>query len=392
MDVVILTNEYPPHVYGGAGVHVEYLVRELSRLCSVQVYSFGDQRIDQGPLRVEGILPGNAPKAHDKRFNKLFDTLQRNLQMAAAVRNADIVHCHTWYSHWAGCLVRQLTGAPLVLTTHSLEPHRPWKVEQLGRAYHASSWIERTAYQSADGIVAVSPQMKDDVIDLYSVDSERVEVIPNGIDPEEYRPTFDAALLRRYGVDPDLPFALFVGRITRQKGIIHLVHAVKDLSPETQVVLAAGAPDTAEIEEEMTREVARLQQAGLHKVVWIRDMMPRPDIIVMYSHARVFVCPSVYEPFGIINLEAMACKTAVVASDVGGIPMVVQDGDTGYLVSPEGPGFAARLAERINELMARPELCAKMGQRGRERVKAQFSWRAIAEQTLAFYEQLIQSS
>lgn len=392
MDVVILTNEYPPHVYGGAGVHVEYLVRELSRLCSVQVYSFGDQRIDQGPLRVEGILPGNAPKAHDKRFNKLFDTLQRNLQMAAAVRNADIVHCHTWYSHWAGCLVRQLTGAPLVLTTHSLEPHRPWKVEQLGRAYHASSWIERTAYQSADGIVAVSPQMKDDVIDLYSVDSERVEVIPNGIDPEEYRTTFDAAVLRRYGVDPDLPFALFVGRITRQKGIIHLVHAVKDLNPGMQVVLAAGAPDTAEIEEEMTREVARLQQAGRHKVVWIRDMMPRPDLIVMYSHARVFVCPSVYEPFGIINLEAMACKTAVVASDVGGIPMVVQDGDTGYLVSPEGLGFAARLAERINELMARPELCAKMGQRGRERVKAQFSWRAIAEQTLAFYEQLIQSS
>ena len=392
MDVVILTNEYPPHVYGGAGVHVEYLVRELSRLCSVQVYSFGDQRIDNGPLRVEGIMTGNAPKAHDIRFNKLFDTLQRNLQMAAAARNADIVHCHTWYSHWAGCLVRQLTGAPLVLTTHSLEPHRPWKVEQLGRAYHASSWIERTAYQSANGIVAVSPQMKDDVIDLYSVDSALVEVIPNGIDPEEYRPTFDTAVLRKYGVDPDLPFALFVGRITRQKGIIHLVHAVKDLSPGTQVVLAAGAPDTAEIEEEMTREVARLQQVGLHKVVWIRDMMPRPDIIVMYSHARVFVCPSVYEPFGIINLEAMACKTAVVASDVGGIPMVVKDGDTGYLVSPEGPNFAARLAERINELMGKPELCAQMGQRGRERVKAQFSWRAIAEQTLAFYEQLIQSS
>lgn len=392
MDVVILTNEYPPHVYGGAGVHVEYLVRELSRLCSVQVYSFGDQRIDNGPLRVEGIMTGNAPKAHDIRFNKLFDTLQRNLQMAAAARNADIVHCHTWYSHWAGCLVRQLTGAPLVLTTHSLEPHRPWKVEQLGRAYHASSWIERTAYQSANGIVAVSPQMKDDVIDLYNVDSALVEVIPNGIDPEEYRPTFDTDVLRKYGVDPDLPFALFVGRITRQKGIIHLVHAVQDLSPGTQVVLAAGAPDTAEIEEEMTREVARLQQVGLHKVVWIRDMMPRPDIIVMYSHARVFVCPSVYEPFGIINLEAMACKTAVVASDVGGIPMVVQDGDTGYLVSPEGPNFAARLAERINELMGKPELCAQMGQRGRERVKAQFSWRAIAEQTLGFYEQLIQSS
>lgn len=391
MNAVILTNEYPPHVYGGAGVHVEYLVRELARLCSVQVYSFGDQHIDNEQLRVQGILPAGAPQASDRRFNKLFDTLQRNLHMAAIVREADVVHCHTWYSHWAGCLVRQLTGAQLVLTTHSLEPHRPWKVEQLGRAYNASSWIEHTAYQSADGIVAVSPQMKGDVINLYGVDPARVQVIPNGIDPDEYRPTFDTEVIRRYGVDPDLPFVLFVGRITRQKGIIHLVHAVKDLISGTQVVLAAGAADTAEIEEEMTREVALLQQAARHRVVWIRAMMPRQDLIVLYSHARVFVCPSVYEPFGIINLEAMACKTAVVATDVGGIPMVVKDPETGYLVSPEGKDFPKRLADRINELMASPELCADMGQRGRERVKAQFSWRAVAEQTLVMYEHLSRS-
>ena len=391
MNVVFLTNEYPPNVYGGAGVHVEYLARELARLCSVQVYPFGAQHIDDAQLRVRGMPSEGAPQASDPRFNKLFDTLQRNLHMAAAVQEADIVHCHTWYSHWAGCLVRQLTGARLVLTTHSLEPHRPWKVEQLGRAYNASSWIERTAYRSADGIVAVSPQMKADVVDLYEVDPARVTVIPNGIDPDEYRPTFDAEVLRRYGVDPNRPFVLFVGRITRQKGIIHLVYAIKDLIPGTQVVLAAGAPDTAEIEEEMTQEVARLQQEGRHRIVWIRAMMPRQDLIVLYSHALVFVCPSVYEPFGIINLEAMACETAVVASDVGGIPMVVKEASTGYLVSPEGDGFPERLAKRINELMTNPERCAEMGQRGRQRVEAQFSWRAVAGQTLAMYQKMAES-
>lgn len=392
MKVVLLTNEYPPHVYGGAGVHVEYLARELAQLCSVQVYSFGDQDIADGDLRVTGVRPEGAPQASDPRYNKLLDTLQCNLHMAALANDADIVHCHTWYSHWAGCLVRQLASAKLVLTTHSLEPHRPWKVEQLGRAYHASSWIERTAYQSADGIIAVSPQMKDDVVDLYDVDPARVEVIPNGIDPSEYRPTYDPDVLLRYGIDPDIPFVLFVGRITRQKGIIHLVHAVKDLTPGTQIVLAAGAPDTAEIEEEMTREVAALQEASRHRIVWIRAMMPRQDLIVLYSHARVFVCPSVYEPFGIINLEAMACNTAVVASDVGGIPMVVKEGETGFLVSPQGYDFPERMAQRINSLMANPALCEDMGQRGRARVEAQFSWRAVAKRTLGMYERLCQAN
>ncbi len=388
MRIVVLTNEYPPHVYGGAGVHAEYLVRELARSQPVQVYAFGDQCEHQGNTRVRGMGDEGAPSASEARFNKLFGTLQRNLAMAAAVDEADIVHCHTWYSHWAGCLVKQLTGAKLVLTTHSLEPHRPWKVEQLGRAYHASSWIEQTAYQAADGVVAVSPQMREDVMSLYGVAPERVHVIPNGIDPEEYRPTYDAELLHKYGLDPKRPFALFVGRITRQKGIIHLVHAAAHLTPGMQVVLAAGAPDTPEIEAEMTSAVAAVQAAGTHRVVWIREMMPRAELIVLYSHARVFVCPSVYEPFGIINLEAMACETAVVASRVGGIPMVVEEGHTGLLVDSNGPEFPKRLAESINELMQDPDRCVAMGKRGRQRVEEHFSWRAIAGRTLELYEQL----
>ena len=389
MRIVILTNEYPPNVYGGAGVHVEYLVRELSRHQTVQVYAFGDQDENQPNLRVQGVGADGAPHASEDRFNKLFGTLQRNLTMAAAAGQADIVHCHTWYSHWAGCLVKQLTGAKLVLTTHSLEPHRPWKVEQLGRAYHASSWIEKTAYQAADGVVAVSPQMQEDVMALYGVESERVHVIPNGIDPEEYRPSFDDELLRKYRIDPERPFALFVGRITRQKGIIHLVHAAAHLMPGMQLVLAAGAPDTPEIEAEMTSAVAEVEAAGTHRMIWIREMMPRTELIVLYSHARVFVCPSVYEPFGIINLEAMACETAVVASRVGGIPMVVEEGSTGLLVDSDEPGFPKRLAQSINELMREPDRCTVMGRRGRRRVKEHFSWRAIAGRTLDLYERLL---
>jgi len=389
MHIVILTNEYPPHVYGGAGVHVEYLTRALADHADVEVLSFGDQDFTEGNLSVRGVEADEALQVHDVRFAKLFDTLQRNLKMAATVRHADIVHCHTWYSHWAGCLVRQLSGAKMVLTTHSLEPHRPWKVEQLGAAYHASSWIERTSYQNADGIIAVSDQMLRDVTELYDVDSGRVTVIPNGIDAGEYRPTFDAEVLRRYGVDPEIPFVLFVGRITRQKGIIHLVNAIEQLMPGMQVVLAAGAPDTQEIAEEMEAKVAQVQAAGTHRVVWIQEMMPRPEIIVLYSHARVFVCPSVYEPFGIINLEAMACETAVVASRVGGIPAVVQHGQTGLLVDCEPSTFATSLAAALNDLMSDTDRCVEYGRSGRARVKAHFSWEAIARQTYQYYQTLI---
>ncbi|MCY4233244.1 MAG: glycogen synthase [Bacteroidetes bacterium] len=389
LRVTVLTNEYPPNIYGGAGVHVKYLVRELAIRHQVQVYAFGDQRVRSDNLCVDGVSDLGAPKANDSRFERLFSTLQRNLSTAAIAQDTDVIHCHTWYSHWAGILAKQLTGAKLVLTTHSLEPHRPWKVEQLGHAYHVSSWIEKTAYQEADAIIAVSPQMKEDVISLYGVEPKVVHVIANGIDLDEYQPTFDQSVLRSYGINPDVPYVLFVGRVTRQKGIIHLLHAITHLDHQMQVVLAAGAPDTPEIEEEMIQEVNRLSQNRHHQIVWIREMMPPSELIVLYSHAQVFVCPSVYEPFGIINLEAMACETAVVATNVGGIPMVVQDERTGLLVELEGEGFAERLADKINELMRNPDRAREMGLLGRVRVEEHFSWRAVAKQTSDLYHGLV---
>lgn len=404
MNITILTNEYPPYIYGGAGVHVEYLTRELARLDGgahrIQVLSFGDQQVDQGNLTVRGVQPDLQLPAQDPRHAKFLDTMLRDLEMAGQVAEADIVHCHTWYSHFAGCLAKQLAGAKLVLTTHSLEPHRPWKVEQLGTAYHASSWIEKTAYQNADGVVAVSESMKQDVHDLYGVPFEKIGVIPNGIDLDEYRTKPNDEVLRRYGVDPSQPFVLFVGRITRQKGIIHLVNAIRYFLPGTQVVLCAGAPDTKEIEQEMAEKVEQAKADTSQRIVWISQMLPREDVITMYSQASVFVCPSVYEPFGIINLEAMACETPVVASAVGGIPSIVVDHETGRLVpfEPRGPvdfepkdpdRFARDLADAVNALLADPERRATMGRLGRKRVEDYFSWRAVAEQTLAFYRRLL---
>ena len=404
MNIAILTNEYPPNVYGGAGVHVEYLTRELARLeggaHQVDVYCFGEQRDDEGNLTVHGVEADVQLPAQDPRHEKLLDTLQRDVRMAGLVGDADVVHGHTWYSHLAGCLAKQLAGAKLVLTTHSLEPHRPWKVEQLGTAYHASSWIEKTAYQNADGVVAVSKAMKRDVQHLYDVPEERIRIIPNGIDPDEYRPTSDEALLREYGIDPDVPYVLFVGRITRQKGIIHLVSAIEHLNPGVQVVLCAGAPDTPEIGQEMEEKVEAARAAGRQKVIWIAKMLPRADAIRLYSHATVFVCPSVYEPFGIINLEAMACETAVVASEVGGIPEIVVEGETGLLVpfetageetsEPSDPeGFARDLATATNKILDDTERATQMGRRGRARVEEHFSWQAVAAQTLDFYQSLL---
>ena len=404
MRIAQLTNEYPPHVYGGAGVHIEYLSRELARADGgahqVQVLSFGEQRVEEGNLRVQGVMPGPLPPVRDPRHARLMDALLRDLAMVGAVDAPDVVHCHTWYSHLAGCLARPLTGAKLVLTTHSLEPHRPWKVEQLGRAYDVTTWIEGTAYRSADGVVAVSRAMKADVQSLYGVDPARVRVIHNGIDPDEYRPRDEPETLRALGVDPDVPFVLFVGRITRQKGILHLVRAIPHLRPGVQVVLCAGAPDTPEIGEEMAALVRDVQAAAPGKVAWIDQMLPKEKTIALYSHAAVFVCPSVYEPFGIINLEAMACETPVVASAVGGIPEIVVPGETGVLVPIEAEGggsveprepeaFSRALAAAVNELMEAPERRAEMGRAARERVLAHFSWRAIAEQTLAFYRDLL---
>lgn len=404
MRIGILTNEYPPTIYGGAGVHVEYLTRELAALeparHQVRVLCFGDQREDAPSLQVRGVTAPAQVAAGDPRHVRFFDTMLRDLVMSGALADVDVVHCHTWYSHFAGCLVKQLQRVPLVLTTHSLEPHRPWKVEQLGTAYHASSWIERVAYENADGVVAVSAAMKRDVQHLYGVAPERVRIIHNGIDLEEYRPRPAPGVLAAHGIDASRPVVLFVGRITRQKGIVHLVNAIPHVRPGVTIVLCAGAPDTPEIAREMSDAVARARAGSANPVVWIEQMLPREQVIALYSQAAVFVCPSVYEPFGIINLEAMACGAPVVASRVGGIPEVVQHGETGLLVpiahasstdvEPREPErFSADLAAALNTLLDDAALREQMARRARARVEAEFSWRAIAAQTLAFYEELV---
>lgn len=406
MRITILTNEYPPYIYGGAGVHVEYLTRELARLedqkHSVRVLCFGNQRERWDNLSIEGIEPEFQTPFQDPRHRKFMDTLIRNVVMAGTVEGTDIVHCHTWYSHLAGCLLKQLVGARLVLTTHSLEPHRPWKVEQLGTAYGASSWVEKTAYQNADGVVAVSESMKTDVHTLYGVPFEKIRVIYNGIDLKEYQYLPDSDILLSYRINPDKPFVLFVGRITRQKGIIHLVNAIKHLRAGTQVVLCAGAPDTEEIGKEMAEKVEQARAESPNEIVWISRIVPKRDIVALYSHAAVFVCPSVYEPFGIINLEAMACETPVVAAAVGGIPEIIVNNETGLLVpfapvsaanfEPRDPErFAYDLAHNVNALLAEPARLRAMGIKSRERVEQYFSWTSVARQTLAFYQELLGS-
>ncbi len=406
MRIAILTNEYPPRIYGGAGVHVEYLTRELARVedgnHQLDILCFGDQRSSVGNVTVRGVRPDCVLPTQDPRHAKFQDTMLRNLEMAGLLKDVDVVHCHTWYAHLAGCLVKQLTGARLVLTTHSLEPHRPWKVEQLGTAYHASSWVERTAYENADGVIAVSASMRDDVHQLYGVPRDKIRVIHNGIDLNQYRPTPNPAVLAKHGIDPGIPFVLFVGRITRQKGIIHLVDAIRSIRAGVQVVLCAGAPDTPEIGREMAERVEGARRAGGHPIVWIPEMLPKDEIITLYTHASLFACPSVYEPFGIINLEAMACGTPVVASAVGGIIEVVIPGKTGLLVPIDAEGgshfeprdparFALDFADAINKLLDDPDRLKEMGARSRERVEHFFSWTSIARWTMDFYWDLVQA-
>jgi glycogen synthase len=402
--IAILTNEYPPHVYGGAGVHVEYLTRELAALDggrhAVRVVCFGDQAIRTPNLHVDGVRPPADVPAQDPRHRKFLDTMLRDLVMAGTLADIDLVHCHTWYTHLAGCLVKYLQGVPLVLTTHSLEPHRPWKAEQLGTAYQASSWVERTAYQTADGVVAVSNAMKQDVQTLYGVSPDRVRVIHNGIDIQQYRPTPNPAVLAEHGIDLHRPYVLFVGRITRQKGIVHLVNAIPFIAPGVQIVLCAGAPDTPEIAREMADAVERARASSPNPIIWLAKMLPRETVIVLYTHAAIFVCPSVYEPFGIINLEAMACETPVVASAVGGIPEVVDHGETGLLVVPEverpmeveprhPAQFSRDLAAAVNVLLDDPARRAAMARKARARVEQEFSWTTIARRTVDFYEELV---
>lgn len=399
MKAIFFTNEFPPHIYGGAGVHVDYLTRELAKHIDVEVHCFGDQRIAEGRLAAIGCVPASGIEYADPRFSKAVDAMERNLRMASNIRDADIVHCHTWYAHFAGLLAKQLYGVPMVLTTHSFEPSRPWKAEQLGRAYHLSSWVERMAMEQSDGIIAVSKGMQQDACRFFDIDPAKVSVIHNGIDLEEYRKKSSGEALVKYGIDPAIPFVLFVGRITRQKGIIHLVRAIEHLSRDAAVVLCAGAPDTPEIASEMRQAV---EEARRHhpRVLWIEEMVPKKDVIELYSHAVVFCCPSVYEPFGIINLEAMACETPVVASAVGGIPEIVVDGETGSLVpfervsadvsEPKDPAKLSRdLAMRVNELLADGAKREAFGRAGRKRVEDIFSWRAIAKTTLEYYQRVI---
>ena len=397
--VALFTNEYPPNVYGGAGVHVEYLSRALSKIVPVEVRCFGNQQMAEPALSVRGYTQWEETKrGTDPRFSGAIDAFARSLLMAKDNLTADIVHCHTWYTDMGGLIASKLWGVPYVLTIHSLEPLRPWKVEQLGNAYHLSAWMERTAIEQADAVIAVSQETRADILRLFNIAPERVRVIYNGIDLDEYRYVDATDALVRYGIDPTRPYVLFVGRITRQKGIIHLVNAIPEINPELQVVLCAGAPDTPEIGREMEERVAAVS-AGRPGVIWIREMVARPSVIQLYSHATVFCCPSVYEPFGIINLEAMACETAVVASAVGGIKEVVLPEETGLLVDPllaEGSfnprdpaAFSSGLAMAINRVAQDQTLRTRMGQAGRRRVEQQFSWDAIAHKTVDLYRSLI---
>ena len=398
MKVLFLTNEYPPHIYGGAGVHVDYLSRELAKTMQVEVRCFGNQHLESGNLVVIGFELDTSDFTCPKPLRSAFGAVRRCIDFNTTNISADLVHCHTWYTHFGGILAKKNYGIPLVITVHSLEPLRPWKREQLAGGYDFSLWVEKTALEMADAIIAVSSETKHDIERLFDVDSARIHVIHNGIDLGQYRKVDSTAALKRYGIDPNTPYLLFVGRITRQKGFQHLIRAIDFMDRNFQVVLCAAAPDTPGMAEEMRTAVER---AKAHRpgIIWINEMVDQHTACELYSHAAVFVCPSIYEPFGIINLEAMACETAVVASAVGGIKEVVVNGETGFLVPLEQMNespfeatdpekFARDLAARINQLMKDRQLRERFGKAGRKRVEENFSWSAIAEKTRKLYETL----
>ncbi len=410
MRVGLMTREYPPYVYGGAGVHVEYLSLELAKKIEVEVHAWGD--VPEHDSLADPATPklpnlhvtwenpwGQISHGTQAKFKGALEALSLNLIQQLHLDKLDVIHTHTWYVAMAGFLAKKLYGIPFVLTTHSLEPLRAWKAEQLGSGYALSSWMERTAILDADAIVAVSNGTKADILKAYpEVDASRIHVIYNGIDLAQYQHTPDTTALRTYGVDETKPYVLYVGRITRQKGVTHLVEAIQYLPAGTQVVLCAGAPDTPEIATEMRDKVESARIAG-GNVVWIDKMVTKAEAIQLYSHCSVFCCPSVYEPFGIINLEAMACRAPVVASAVGGILEVVVEGETGHLVpfSPDpvtgfpvdAEQFAKDLAMRLSGLLADPVEAKRMGEAGRKRVEEYFSWTAIADQTIALYRGLV---
>ena len=385
MRVAMMTREYPPEVYGGAGVHVTELVAQLRQLCEVDVHCMGAPRQGAFVAETDPALRG---------ANPALSTLSADLNMVNAASQATVVHSHTWYTGMSGHLAALLYGVPHVLTAHSLEPMRPWKAEQLGGGYRVSSWVEKTAVEAADAVIAVSSGMRDDVLHTYpALDPNRVHVVRNGIDTDVWYPAPPEpgeSVLAELGVNLDRPIVAFVGRITRQKGVAHLVAAAHHFAPDIQLVLCAGAPDTPEIAAEVTEAVQELARAR-SGVFWVREMLPVAKIREILSAATVFVCPSVYEPLGIVNLEAMACATAVVASDVGGIPEVVADQQTGLLVhyDPSDPAFfERRLAEAVNSLVAEPDRARQYGQSGRQRCIQEFSWAHIAEQTLEIYRKV----
>jgi starch synthase len=400
MKALFLTNEYPPYVYGGAGVHVEYLTRELSKMMEIEVRCFGDQEIKNCNLQVKGFDYDKKAFEHcPRKLKSPLTSLSNCISFNSHLIDAQVVHCHTWYTHFGGILAKISYGIPFVITTHSLEPLRPWKREQLGLGYELSTWTEKTAIEMADAIIAVSQGMKYDILKFFNVKEDRIKVIYNGIDTEEYVPLHSRARIKDYGINPDIPYVLFVGRITRQKGIIHLVNAVKYFSEDVQIVLCGGQPDTEEIKNEMEKGVKEIQKTRKN-VVWIRQWVDKDAMIEIFSHAAVFCCPSIYEPFGFINLEAMACSTPVVASAVGGIKEVVEDEVTGYLVELEQydkspfeakdpEKFSRDLAEKINKLMNDESLRTEMGKKGRERAEKLFSWKSIAQDVYKVYESLV---
>ncbi|MFC8871896.1 glycogen synthase [Streptomyces sp. NPDC057148] len=393
MRVGLLTREYPPDVYGGAGVHVEFLARELGRLVDLDVHCWGEGR-------TEDVLR-HRPWAALDGANDALRTFSVDLAMTAALQGRELVHSHTWYANLGGHLAKLLYGVPHVVTAHSLEPLRPWKAEQLGGGYALSSWAERTAVEAADAVIAVSGAMREDILACYpAITADRVHVVHNGIDTGLYRPDPATDALDRIGLDRSRPYVLFVGRITRQKGVPHLLRAARAIDPAAQVVLCAGAPDTPEIDQEFRDLFAALSRAreGVH---WIPRMLPRPDVIQLLTHAAVFVCPSGYEPLGIVNLEAMACGTPVVASRVGGIPEVVADGETGVLVPKDkdeddtGDGdrdFEAGLARALDSVLGDPEAARRMGEAGRARAVEEFGWDAVARRTVRLYEEILKQA
>ncbi|RDI75862.1 glycogen synthase, Corynebacterium family [Gaiella occulta] len=401
MKVALLTREYPPDVYGGAGVHAEYMARALARHVEVTVHCWGAERPAGGPG--EPVVVAHRPceaLAGDRPYDAALQAFSIDLAMAGAAAGADVVHSHTWYANLGGHLAKLVHEVPHVATVHSLEPMRPWKREQLGGGYALSSFAERTALEGADAIVAVSRAHLREILACYpAIDEARTSVIYNGIDTDEYRPDGGIDALERHGIDPALPAVVFVGRITRQKGLAHLLDAAPAIDPAAQLVLCAGAPDTPEIAAEIEEKMERVR-AERGNVVWIEEMLPKAEVKQILSHATVFVCPSIYEPMGIVNLEAMACEAAVVATAVGGIPEVVEDGVSGVLVPyeavPDGTGtpvdpagLAADFAARVNELLADPARAEAMGKAGRARAVERFGWDAAAAETLRLYERLL---